>query len=196
MFNDKNFYSQFVGFLKVTLPLAALILMSTVFLVARAPSPETTIPYAEIQEIAREPGLSGAQFSGVADDGSVISLTARNTRPVGDIITADTLLAGIDTVDGTRIDISAGTGEINNSAQTARLTGLARMVTSNGYEMETAGFIANFSTGRIVSEGALEVQAPFGALTAGNLVIETPEGTDEQVMLFQNGVRLVYTPQQ
>jgi lipopolysaccharide export system protein LptC len=196
MFNDKNFYSQFVGFLKVTLPLAALILMSTVFLFARAPSPETTIPYAEIQEIAREPGLSGAQFSGVADDGSVISLTARNTRPVGDIITADTLLAGIDTVDGTRIDISAGTGEINNSAQTARLTGLARMVTSNGYEMETAGFIANLSTGRIVSEGALEVQAPFGALTAGNLVIETPEGTDEQVMLFQNGVRLVYTPQQ
>lgn len=196
MFNDKNFYSQFVGFLKVTLPLAALILMSTVFLFARAPSPETTIPYAEIQGIAREPGLSGAQFSGVADDGSVISLTARNTRPVGDIITADTLLAGIDTVDGTRIDISAGTGEINNSAQTARLTGLARMVTSNGYEMETAGFIANFSTGRIVSEGALEVQAPFGALTAGNLVIETPEGTDEQVMLFQNGVRLVYTPQQ
>jgi lipopolysaccharide export system protein LptC len=196
MFNDKNFYSQFVGFLKVTLPLAALILMSTVFLFARAPSPETTIPYAEIQEIAREPGLSGAQFSGVADDGSVISLTARNTRPVGDIITADTLLAGIDTVDGTRIDISAGTGEINNSAQTARLTGLARIVTSNGYEMETAGFIANLSTGRIVSEGALEVQAPFGALTAGNLVIETPEGTDEQVMLFQNGVRLVYTPQQ
>lgn len=196
MFNDKNFYSQFVGFLKVTLPLAALILMSTVFLFARAPSPETTIPYAEIQEIAREPGLSGAQFSGVADDGSVISLTARNTRPVGDIITADTLLAGIDTVDGTRIDISAGTGEINNSAQTAYLTGLARMVTSSGYEMETAGFTANFSTGRIVSEGALEVQAPFGALTAGNLVIETPEGTDEQVMLFQNGVRLVYTPQQ
>ena len=196
MFNDENFYSQFVGFLKVTLPLAALILMSTVFLFARAPSPETTVPFAEIQEIAREPGLSGAQFSGVADDGSVISLTARNTRPVGDIITADTLLAGIDTVDGTRIDISAGTGEINNSAQTARLTGLARMVTSNGYEMETAGFTANFSTGRIVSEGALEVQAPFGALTAGNLVIETPEGTDEQVMLFQNGVRLVYTPQQ
>lgn len=196
MLNDENFYSQFVGFLKVTLPLAALILMSTVFLFARAPSPETTIPYAEIQEIAREPGLSGARFSGVADDGSVISLTARNTRPVGDIITADTLLAGIDTVDGTRIDISAGTGEINNSAQTARLTGLARMVTSNGYEMETAGFTANFSTGRIVSEGALEVQAPFGALAAGNLVIETPEGTDEQVMLFQNGVRLVYTPQQ
>lgn len=196
MFNDVNFYSQFVGFLKITLPLAALALMSTVFLFARAPSQETTIPYAEIEEIAREPGLSGAQFSGVADDGSVIELTARNARPQGDVLMAETLSAGIDTVDGTRIDISAGQGEIDNGAQTARLTGLARLVTSNGYEMETAGFTTDLATGRIASEGALEVQAPFGSLTAGQLVIETPADGDGQVMLFQNGVRLIYTPQQ
>jgi len=196
MFAGENFYSQFVGFLKITLPLAALALMSTVFLFARAPTQETTIPYAEIQEIAQEPGLSGAQFSGVADDGSIIELTARNTRPDGDVLSADTLSAGIDTVDGTRIDITAGRGEIDNGARIARLTGLARLVTSNGYEMETAGITTNFATGQITSEGALEVQAPFGALTAGQLVIDTPEGAEGQVMLFQNGVRLVYTPQQ
>ncbi|MCF2871414.1 hypothetical protein L0664_10105 [Octadecabacter sp. G9-8] len=196
MFSDDNFYSQLVGFLKITLPLAAIALMSTVFLFARAPSPETTIPYAEIEEIARELGLSGAQFSGVADDGSVIEVTARHTRPDGKILTAEVLSAGIDTVDGTRIDINAGRGEIDNDAQTARLTGLTRLVTSNGYEMETTGITANFTTGRIESEGALEVQAPFGALTAGQLIIETPEGEAGQVMLFQNGVRLIYTPQQ
>jgi lipopolysaccharide export system protein LptC len=28
------------------------------------------------------------------------------------------------------------------------------------------------------------------------MIIETPEGMGGQVMLFQNGVRLVYTPQQ
>jgi lipopolysaccharide export system protein LptC len=196
MHTGDNFYSQFVGVLKITLPLAALALMATVFLFARAPSQETAIPYADIEDIAQEPGLTGAQFSGVADDGSIIELTARTTRPIGDILTAQTLAAGIDTVDGTRIDITAGQGEIDNAERTARLTGLARLVTSNGYEMETAGFTANFQTGRIVSEGALEVQAPFGALTAGQLVIEPPQGEDGQVMLFQNGVRLVYTPQQ
>jgi len=196
MLSDENFYSQFVGFLKITLPLAALALMSTVFLFARAPSQETTIPYAEIEEIAQKPGLSGAQFSAVADDGSVIELTAHNTRPNGTTITAETLSAGIDTVDGTRIDITAGTGEIDNGAQTASLTGLARLVTSNGYEMETAGITTNFNTGRIASQGALEVQAPFGSLTAGQLTIETPDGAVGQVMLFQNGVRLVYIPQQ
>lgn len=196
MFRDENFYSQFVGFLKITLPLGALALMSTVFLFARAPTQDTTIPYAEIEEIAREPRLSGAQISSVADDGSIIELTARTARPTGTTITADALQAGIDTPDGIRIDIRAGAGEIDNVAKIARLTGLARLETSNGYEMETSGFTANLTTGRIVSDGALEIQAPFGSLTAGRLVIETPDGTDSQVMLFQNGVRLVYTPQQ
>lgn len=193
---DENFHTQLVSFLKITLPLAALALMSTVFLFARVPSPETTIPYAELEQLAREPRLSGAQVSGVAADGSVISLSARTARPMGDILTAEFLSAVIDSTDGTHIDIRAGTGEINRSERTARLTGLARIETSNGYEMETAGISADLATGRIISDGALEVQAPFGSLTAGQLIIETPTEGGGQVMLFQNGVRLVYTPQQ
>lgn len=196
MFTDENFYSHFVGFLKITLPLAALALMSTVFLFARAPTQDSTIPYAEIEEIAREPRLSGAQLSGVADDGSIIELTARTTRPDGNMISAEALAAVIDTADGTRIDIRSGQGVIDETARTVRLTGLARMETSNGYNMETSGFTADLASGRITSDGALEIQAPFGSLTAGQLVIETPEGATNQVMLFQNGVRLVYTPQQ
>lgn len=196
MTQDTNLYSQFVGFLKIILPLAALALMSTVFLFARAPSLENAIPYAEIEALAQEPRLSGAQLSGITEDGSVIELTARTTRPTGNVISAETLAAGIDTADGVRIDIRAGRGEIDNTARVARLTGLAHMQTSNGFEMEAAGFAADLDTGRITSEGALEVQAPFGSLTAGQLVIETPEGAESQVMLFQNGVRLVYTPQQ
>lgn len=196
MFTDENFYSHFVGFLKITLPLAALALMSTVFLFARAPTHDSTIPYAEIEEIAREPRLSGAQLSGVAYDGSIIELTARTTRPDGNMISAEALAAVIDTADGTRIDIRSGQGVIDETARTVRLTGLASMETSNGYNMETSGFTADLASGRITSDGALEIQAPFGSLTAGQLVIETPEGATNQVMLFQNGVRLVYTPQQ
>jgi len=196
MLGDDNLYSKFVGFLKITLPLAALALMSTVFLFARAPTQDSAVPYAEIEEIAREPRLSGAQVSGVADDGSVIQLTAETARPLGDVLLVETMFASIDVVDGIHIDIRAGRGEINNATRIARLTGLARIETSNGYEMETAGITANLTTGQITSDGALEIQAPFGSLTAGQMIIETPEGMGGQVMLFQNGVRLVYTPQQ
>lgn len=196
MFSDENFYSQFVGFLKITLPLAALALMSTIFLFARAPTQDSTIPYAEIEEIAREPRVTGPQVSGVAEDGSIIEVNARTARPNGDVLTAQSMTAAINSVDGTLINIDAGEGEIDNEAQTAHLSGLARVVTSNGYEMETAGITTDLLSGRIMSDGAIEVQAPYGSLTAGQLIIETPEGTSGQVMLFQNGVRLIYTPQQ
>ena len=196
MTRDDNLYSQFVSFLKITLPLAALALMSTVFLFARAPTLETTIPYAEIEEIAREPRLSGAQISGVADDGSVIGISVQTTRPSGDLMIAENLTASIDSANGIHIDIRAGSGEIDTSSRIARLMGLARVATSNGYEMETVGITANMTTGQIISDAEIEVQAPFGSLTAGQMIIETPEGSDGQVMLFQNGVRLVYTPQQ
>jgi lipopolysaccharide export system protein LptC len=62
--------------------------------------------------------------------------------------------------------------------------------------METVGITANMTTGQIISDAEIEVQAPFGTLTAGQMIIETPEGKDNQVMLFQNGVRLIYTPKQ
>ena len=195
MWGDES-YSQFVGFLKITLPLAALALMSTVFLFARAPTQESTIPYAEIEEIAEEPRLAGAQVSGVADDGSVIALDARIARPTTTGLSAEALTGTVDTPAGVHIDIQSSGAEIDNQTQSARLTGLTYLQTSNGYEMETTGLTANLGSGRIFSDGALEVQAPFGSLTAGGLLIETPEGATGQVMLFQNGVRLIYTPQQ
>lgn len=195
MFGDEG-YTQLIGFLKISLPLAALGLMSTVFLFARAPNQDPTIPYAELEEIAQESRLSGARLSGIADDGSVIEINARYATPQGDVLGVETMNATIESLDGTQVDINSGGGEINNSERTARLTGLTRIETSNGFEMETFGVMADLTTGRIVSDGALEVQTPFGTLTAGQLIIETPDQATGQVMLFQNGVRLIYTPQQ
>lgn len=189
-------YSRLVGILKIILPLAALGLMSTVFLFARAPSPDSAIPYAEIEEIAQEPRLAGAQMSGVSEDGSHIALAARTAWPRGDLLAAEALSATVTSPSGTVIDIRSGAGEINNTDRTARLTGLTRLETTNGFSMETMGVEADLDSGRIASDGALEVQAPFGSLTAGQLIIETPENATGQVMLFQNGVRLVYMPQQ
>lgn len=195
MFSDENAYSQLVGFLKIALPLGALALMSTVFLFARAPTPESAIPYAEIEAIAQEPRLAGAQLTGIADDGSKFSLSARTARPQGDVLSAEGVFASIESADGTITEISAGSGTLDQTDRSAYLDGLARIQTSNGFEMETNGVAADLTTGRIETDGPLEVQAPFGTVTAGQLVIETPDGAPGQVMIFQNGVRLVYTPQ-
>ena len=193
-----NLYSQFVSWSKILLPLAGIALLSTMFLFARSNGPEPTIPYAEIEEIARDARISDPRFSGVAADGSSITITARDIRPdadTADAFTVTEIRADIAAVDGSEILITAGVGRLDPRAQIAEMTGLARLTASSGYVMETDGITANLETGRITSLGSLEVHTPFGELTAGGLDVSlSPDGTGQR-MVFNEGVRLLYTPQ-
>ncbi|SLN33127.1 hypothetical protein [Roseisalinus antarcticus] len=192
-------HSTYVAWAKVLLPLGALTLLSTTFLFARAPQiGDTSIPYADIEQLAREQQISAPSFSGVADDGSIIEILAESARPedaAARIITVTRIHASLSSPGGMHVDVRAGEGRIDRAAGTARLGGLARIVTSDGYEIETAAVSADLDSGRIETEGALEAHAPFGELAAGKLVIETPEGGGQR-LLFNEGVRLVYDPAQ
>lgn len=193
-----NRYSRIVGWLKVLLPLAALSLLSTVFLFARNSGTDTTLPYAEIADIAQDPRISDPSFAGIADDGSVVGINARTIRPDPDrenmFMIAD-LEMNIDATDGTRIVVTAGDGVFDGAAQVITLDNLARVTTTSGYSMETNGLVADLGSGTVESVGALEVRTPFGELTAGGMRIAAgPDGTGTQ-MVFNQGVRLLYRPQ-
>jgi lipopolysaccharide export system protein LptC len=193
-----NRYSRIVGWLKVILPLAALSLLSTVFLFARNSGTDTTLPYAEIADIAQDPRISDPSFAGIADDGSVVGINARTIRPDPDrenmFMIAD-LEMNIDATDGTRIVVTAGDGVFDGAAQVITLDNLARVTTTSGYSMETNGLVADLGSGTVESVGALEVRTPFGELTAGGMRIAAgPDGTGTQ-MVFNQGVRLLYRPQ-
>lgn len=193
-----NFYSHFVGWLKVLLPLAALALLSTLFLFARGSNTEQTIPYAELAEMAREPSMSNPNLAGVTTDGSAVSITAAELRPnptVPDAFEIVTPNLVLDATDGSRIEISAGFGQIDGRAKMLTMTGLVRLGTSSGYMMETTGIEADLASGRISSLGPLEVQAPFGSLTAGRVVVQTSSDGLGQQMVFNGGVSLLYQPQ-
>uniref|UniRef100_A0AAN0MF35 Uncharacterized protein n=1 Tax=Yoonia rhodophyticola TaxID=3137370 RepID=A0AAN0MF35_9RHOB len=56
----------------------ALGLLSTLFLLARAPAEPPDISFAEIEAMARDQRITAPRFSGVTDDGSVISIAARS----------------------------------------------------------------------------------------------------------------------
>ena len=158
-----NFHSQLVGWLKILLPLAALMLLSTLFLFARNTGTPTEIPFAEIDAAAAEQRIAAPRFSGLTNTGDTLA-------------------------------ISAGTGLVDTAAKTAHLGGLARLETSSGYVMETAGLQADLTTGTVTADGALEVQAPFGQLNAGQVTIQTGSDGTGQQMNFTKGVKLVYTP--
>ncbi|MEL6570568.1 MAG: LPS export ABC transporter periplasmic protein LptC [Pseudomonadota bacterium] len=200
MATDANFHTWLVGWLKILLPIGALALLSTLFLFARNPANQTQeIPIAQIEAIAQEQQITAPQFSGLTDDGSIVAVQAVEAKPQAD--NPDTLLVerltiDLDTPEGTKLNITSGTSELNTVDQTARLNGLSRVITSTGYTMETNGLTADLKTGEIVSDGELAIQAPFGDVTAGKVRIHvTADGTGQQ-MVFTQGVRLVYTPGQ
>lgn len=187
-------HSAFVAWAKMLLPLVALALLSTLFLLARPPGiGDGDIPYADLEVLAEEQRISAPAISGVASDGSLIELTATSARPDGDRLEVEEIRATILEPGGALVSIRAGLGEIDSVARTARLSGLARVETSSGFAVETAALSADFETGRLETLGPLEAQAPFGELTAGRLVIETPEDGGRQLD-FRDGVRLVYRP--
>jgi lipopolysaccharide export system protein LptC len=74
-----NRYSRLVGGLKVVLPIAALALLSTLFLLSDPPDPDRALPYAEVDvaQLARELRLTQPRFAGVLPDGREITLVAR-----------------------------------------------------------------------------------------------------------------------
>jgi len=197
MTDADNFHSQLVGWAKIVLPLCALALLSTLFLFARGTTDPSDFALGEVAEIAQEQRVSALRFSGVTLDGSVIVIAAKSARPDSnrdDTITIDDMRLRLDGADGTTIEVTAIQGEVDSASQEARLLGLARLETSNGYAMETNGLTAELETGRIMSDGTVEIRAPFGELTAGQITIETSSEATGQQMLFTQGVRLLYYP--
>lgn len=198
MFGADNLYSQWVGWLKILLPLTALGLLSTLFLFARNPAGPTEIPLAEVAELARDQQLTAPEVSGITDSGAIMVITARNARPSA---------AGADVVDvtdprltmtnpgGSTLDASGITGQLDARAQIARFSGLVRVRTSTGYVMESGGMTVSLNDGTAVSDGLLEIRAPFGRLTAGQVTFQADGSDTGHQMLFTNGVRLIYDPQ-
>lgn len=198
MIHTDNLYSQLVGWAKIILPLSALALLSTLFLFSRSTVEPTEITLEEVEAIAREQRVSAPEFSGLTDDGAVIIVSAKAARPDDmrpDTVAIDEMRLRMDNPDGSTVEVAATRGEIDGRARTARFLGLARLATSNGYEMETNGLTAELATGRVFSEGLLEVRAPFGQLTAGKVTFQTASEGIAQEMLFTDGVRLLYMPQ-
>ncbi|KAA9006938.1 hypothetical protein [Histidinibacterium aquaticum] len=190
-------HSTYVAWAKTLLPLAALVLLSTMFLFARSPRvSDADIPFADLEALAREQQVSAPAFSGVADDGSIIEIEADSARPEGEgteAMSVSRIRGTVTSPGGPLLELRAGEGYIDTDAGTARLSGLARIETSNGYEVETSALTADLESGRIETDGPLEAHAPFGELTAGRLTVETSE-EGGQSMVFQEGVRLLYRP--
>ncbi len=192
-----NAYSRFVQFAKITLPLLALALLSTMFLFSRTINPEDAIPFAEIdvEQIAREQRLMAPKFSGVTSDGSTITVTAETALP--DMtnprrMAATEVSAEIVTTSGTQFMVMSQDAVYDGDTDSMDLTGDVRLTTSTGYVLRSNMLIADLERTGLVSPGPVSGSGPTGTLEAGRMELTATDGS--QLLVLKNGVKLVYQP--
>jgi len=192
-----NLHSQMVNRVKIILPMIALGLLSTLFLFSQQSSTQSELSFAEIQAIAEDQRMTAPHFSGLTDDGATMEIKAHSARPDPTdltLIDLDQVVIHLGRKDGSQIEATATAGKINSVKNTAELSGLVFVETSDHYQMETNRLIADIDGGTITSSGLLEVHAPFGQLTAGQVTFYDDRNNVGQQMVFTQGVHLLYQP--
>lgn len=197
-----NLHSRLVAVFKVALPLAALAILSTLFLFSRGINPEDAIPYADVDIADRlaEPRMTGAGYSGMMADGSALTLTAAEAVPgVDGKATARGVTGILETPDGGTTQLAAVSVRMDAAAGMLELSDGVELTSSAGLVVQAAGFGVATDRTLVESRGAVSASGPIGQLTAGALRLsrtETADGAANYVLVFNNGVRLLYQPKQ
>lgn len=197
-----NPYSRFVAFLKVVLPLAALGVLSTLFLLSRgnAPAPGTAEPPAglDVDQLLREQRLNAPDFAGVTRDGTAISLTADRVGrdPAAPArMRAEQVRARMELADGSYAEIVARQGSIDRTRRRAVLEGEVVLALSSGYRVTSERIVAALDETDIVSPGPVSAEGPATRLEAGSMRLWSgPAAEDGYLLDFTDGVKLVYDP--
>lgn len=200
MATTDNFYSRLVAWMKIILPLTALGLLSTLFLISRHIDPTKSIPIAEIdlEQRAQDQGATNAAFAGVTGGGDEVMITAETARPSPDnprLINAEDITATMQLVSGTVVTVTSDRGNMDQSDLDASLIGNVNIDTTTGYKVTTERLDARLDVLHAETPGPVSGVGPPGDLTAGRMVLTGDEETGQAHLVFTDGVKLVYTPQ-
>ncbi len=197
---DTGRHTRIVRWLKVALPLAALALLSTLFLVSNRIGGDIDLPYSEV-EIAdrlREPRMTRPSYSGVTSDGASLTLSADEARTAdgaGGEASALRVQGALRSASGSLVTLQSDQVVIDTGARLATLTGGVEVTTSEGLRMVTEGLTAALDVSHLQSTAPVMAEGPPGRISADSmdLVADTAGGSGH-VLRFKGNVKLVYQP--
>lgn len=194
-------YSRMVAWLKVALPLAALGLLSTLFLLSRVVDPTESIPFAdtEVQDRLLNQQISGPYYSGTTANGDKIAFVAEKVVTPNGLTganRAEDVFVKIEMTSGTTVNVTSKKARVNVGEDVADLTGNVVITTSQGYIITSEALIARIAALDLRSPDTVFATTPAGELTAGSMRLMSPEPNTPAQLVFTNGVKLIYQPKQ
>ncbi|MEL6582473.1 MAG: hypothetical protein AAFQ36_01455 [Pseudomonadota bacterium] len=196
-------YSRIVRFLRISLPLLAILLMSTIFLVGNDPEmDEFSEVFADIAEgeLMRQ-GVEGPRFSGLNREGEPFVIRALSAEAIsqdGHNFQIDGLSVEADTAGGLSGEMSAPSGVYDLRSETLTADGGVSALRSDGVVFSAEHAVFAFHTGKGLFSGGVVASWADGSLKASWMEIDTVEvaGSDrlKEVVTFGGGVHLVLRP--
>jgi lipopolysaccharide export system protein LptC len=190
-------HSRIVFWLKIILPLAALAVLSTLFLVSRNIGGDGVIPFSEVDldALAREQRLTAPEYSAMTRDGAALTIRSIAARPQGEGAVATVITATYAQDGGLTVGLNAARGSFDPAAGTLTFGGGVRVETSAGYVLVTDSIAGRLDRTRLTSPAKVTATAPFGQIDAGAMQLDradVPGG--DTILVFNKGVRLIYDP--
>ncbi|MGD9916443.1 MAG: hypothetical protein AB7U46_00360 [Paenirhodobacter sp.] len=195
-----NRHSLLVAWAKIALPLAALALLSTLFLFSGRTDPTQASLYAKVDvaTMAREQRLTAPEYSGVTDDGSSLTVRAKTAKPGTDGLqgaSAEDVIGKLEAKSGLVVDMTAKAGVLDPTSGLIRLSDGVALQTSTGYRMKTAKIDMTTDRAKITAPGQVDGDGPFGTITSGSMELSRPAPDAAYDLVFNGGVKLIYQPQ-
>ncbi len=191
-------------FLRIGLPLGALALLSTVFLVSRSIDPERAVKLSDVdvETLAREPRIGTARIAGVTRDDTALIIEAAAIRAIDTPTQGEPVHLHLDAPDGTLdftsnriVSFSSQTGTIDQINDMIEMTGDVVLYSSDGYRAEMPRLTSALSETRVLGSGGIRAEGPPGEITADRLSITiAPEQMGGYLLAFTGNVRLIYLP--
>lgn len=190
--------------LRLVLPLGALVLLSTVFLVSRSIDPQRAVELADmdVAELTREPRIGTARIAGVTEENTALMIHADAVRSVSDLQQSGPVHLALTAPKGT-LNFSSGRialfqseiGELDQGRDQVVMRGGVLLETSDGYRLNMSELVARLQSTHIRGRGGIEGDAPAGSITADSLELTTKTGeTGGYLLAFSGNVRLIYLP--
>ncbi|WP_299984283.1 hypothetical protein [uncultured Ruegeria sp.] len=192
-------HSRWVQFLKVLLPLVAILLLSSVFLLSRSIDTNVSAPFGDqdVDDRLTDQVVSRPDYKGVTRKGEEIRVEARRASQSGEggTPTASEVQGRFGLSSGGEITLESNTGMIRPDKGTATFAGEVVITTADGIQVTTDLLNTSLDEIRGDSPGQIDGTGPIGDFTAGRMIFGTEKKDGPVHILFTDGVKLIYEPQ-
>ena len=196
-FSFGDSYSAFVVWVKTLLPILALGMLSTIFLFSGKVDVTQSLPYAKLNvaEIVREQRITKPYFSGVSYNDTEITLSAAyasSDTQNADILNITDLSIILTSEHAKTVRITAGLGTLDATKQKVTVSKDVYLTAMPDFWLKTNSLKIDLKQGVATADTMFQSVTALGTINAGNMIVKTI--TNDQQIIFTNGVRLIYYP--